>query len=220
MKEYKMGKTILVCAISLSFILSSGCRFIVPSKKDSTALNEQGTFGSGAPAWATLPKDQQIRLPANSGVIPQTFTVPEAVSLSANANASSSVSADIGRGIEVNKQQLVNEQKLKLKNKQDAEKDVASDNSEIGKIEKECPGTENAVVDAIKTENTVSRIKKYLVLTKRCPTSSSVWLWLGKDYLSIGRANDARRCAEAALSIDPNNSDAKAFLSSLNLKSE
>jgi len=215
MRKSLMSKIILSSLISFIFLLSNSCRFQVATKKDATALNEQGSFGGSAPAWASLPRDQKVRLPEDSGVLPQTFAVPESVSFTANANSSSSVSADIGRGLEINKQQSVNEQKLKLKTQQEKDNESVN-NSEIGKIEKECPGIENSLVDAIKTEDTKSRIKKYLVLTKRCSNSSSIWLWLAKDYSTLNRINDSRRCAEASLSIDPSNTEAKAFLNSLN----
>lgn len=200
-------------------LVTSSCRFIAPSTRDTTALNEQGVYNSGTPAWAKLPKNEQINLPANSGYLPETFTVPEAVAYSANANASSALAPQIGRGVEASNTNIntVDKKKNTIKNAiTSTQEDSDSRNSEIGKIESMCPGTESAIVDAIKTENVSTRINKYLRLTKRCPTSVSIWLWLAKDYSGIGRIDDAKKCARAALGIDQNNQDAINLIKELN----
>ena len=206
-------------SIALALIINlSACRFIVPTNKEASALNTQGSFSAGAPAWANLPKNQKVNLPANAGIIPQTFTVPESVAFSAQANASSAVTSNIGRGVEAenyNALEIARNNEALKKEKIAAQESQKSDDCEIGRIEAQCPGTENAVVEAIKTENISTRIKRYLILTKRCPSSASIWVWLAKDYSAIGRTDDARRCAQAAASIDPQNAEAQALLESL-----
>lgn len=198
--------------------LFSSCRFIPATNRETTALNEQGAYKSGAPAWAKLPKNEQVNLPANSGLIPETFGVPESVARTSEANASSSMSPYIGKGVEAS-QQAENKNQIKKNVKNSitgTESENLDNNSEIGKIEASCPGTESALVDAIKTENVSLRIKKYIALTKRCKSSPSIWIWLAKDYAGLGRINDAKKCARNALAIDQNNSEALSLLKELN----
>lgn len=209
-------KFILSLILLLTF---QACRFIVPTNKDSVALNERGAFGNGAPSWAQLPKDQKVNLPDNSGIIPQTFTVPEAAAFTAQANASSAVSANIGRGVELELRApngLSTEAKEEYLAKNTNKQEQVNEQSELGQIEKLCPGTETAVVDAIKTENVGTRIRKYLTLTKRCPSSANIWVWLAKDYQGLARYQDAKRCAQAALSIDSKNIEAQSILREIN----
>lgn len=197
------------------FILAniSGCRFVVPGSSETSALQSRGAFSSGAPAWAKLPKNANTSLPAKSGIIPRTHTVPDGVSMSASANASSAVRPELGKGFEEKNKEVED----KTFNSTPKKKAVTSESSQedslmispVKQIEKECPGSTNAVLDAVGTVSVQERIRKYLSLTRQCPSSAQLWVWLAKDYSSVRRYADARRCVQAALAIDPDNEEAK-----------
>lgn len=206
-----MNKIVIGLFLFLSVSSLGSCRFVAPSNQEVSSLNTSGAFSNGAPAWARLPKGQNTNLPQNAGIVPQTFTVPESVSLSANANSSSSVTAELGRGIEEDRTKV---EKLKVDEKRTLNRpgQVAKGDSVLADLDKQCPGTEDLAVDALKTEDVQVRIRKYLSLTKRCPRSPDIWVWLAKDYKSLNRFSDARRCVQAALALDAGNAGAKELL--------
>ncbi len=214
-----MNKKVLSVLLSLSIVSFASCRFVAPSGQEVRTLNTSGAFGNGAPAWARLPKGENTSLPQNAGIVPQTFTVPESVSLSAAANSSNSVTSEKGRGVEEDKREVakVNSEKVKSLNNPNQGK---KEGSVLGNLEVSCPGSEALAVEALKTEDTQMRIRKYLSLTKRCPRSSDLWVWLAKDYRSLNRFSDAKRCVQAAMAIEPNNEEASALLLELGGETE
>jgi hypothetical protein len=214
-----MNCTILKISLTLGLIFSASCRFVSPTTQEVRELNSSGVYENGAPAWAQLPKGESVALPQNAGLVPQTFTVPEAVSLSAAANASSSVNAELGRGVDVSKDEIkVQDSSNKRTLNNPIDKETSS--SPLTKLEQLCPGTEEIASKALQEEDVPTRIKKYLSLSKRCPRSSDVWVWLAKDYRLLSRISDARRCVQAALALEPQSIDAKKLSVELGEESE
>lgn len=210
----------LVTFLSLGLILLNSCRFVSPSNQEVRELNSSGAFENGAPAWAQLPKGESTALPQNAGIVPQTFTVPESVSLSAGANSSSSVTAEKGRGIVEESNKEVEKQEVHKKRTLNVPKEEAASKSPLAKLEELCPGTEDFAASALQEEDVQMRIKKYLSLSKRCPRSGDVWVWLAKDYRLLNRFSDSRRCVQAALALEPGNLEAKKLLVDLGEESE
>lgn len=209
----------LITIFSMGLIFTSSCRFVSPSNQEVRELNSSGAFENGTPAWAQLPKGESVALPQNAGLVPQTFTVPESVSLSAEANSSSSVTSDRGKGMErVKKEEAV--QSVEKRRTLNVPKENQVSVSPLLKLEELCPGTEDFASSALQEEDVHMRIKKYLSLSKRCPRSSDVWVWLAKDYRLLNRIADARRCAQAALALDSGNVDAKKLSAELGAGSE
>jgi len=202
------------------FILanSGGCRFVVPGSSETSALQSKGVFSGGAPAWAKLPNNANTTLPGKSGFMPITHTVPEGVSMSANSNASSAVRPELGRGLEEKNKEVVDKSYNSSSKKavsSASSQDEAIMSSPVKQIEKECPGSTKEVLDAVGTVSLQERIRKYLSLTRQCPSSAQLWVWLAKDYSSARRYSDARRCVQAALAIDPDNEEAKVVYKEL-----
>ncbi|HMO16620.1 MAG TPA: tetratricopeptide repeat protein [Oligoflexia bacterium] len=207
-------QTVFVLVI---FLMIASCRFVVPGSSETAALGQRGAFSGGAPAWAKSTGDGVNTLPSASGIMPRTHTVPKQVSLSSTANASTATQSAIGRGLPDEREALAGDSSAAQSGRSDprlSKREVSKQEekpSPILSLEKNCPGSERAVVDALKTELVSERIKKYLVLTRQCPSSPEVWTWLARDYYNTRRFSDARRCIQAALAIDPDNEDAKSL---------
>ncbi len=199
-------------------LFSASCRFSAPGSSETAALESKGTFSGGAPAWAKLPKEKSNVLPGRAGMMGRTHTVPRGVSMSSAANASSATAPHVGRGFtkevagEDDKKESRNTRKVEVHNPNAVD---PAQESVISRVEYECPGTESTLVDALKTEVTQERIKKFLSLTRQCPYSAEVWVLLAGEYRGLGRYSDARRCLQAAMSIDPDHEEAKKMYNSL-----
>ncbi len=205
---------------SFYLILISGCRFIVPNHQETVALNSRGVFNSAAPTWASGGSVGVSGLPKNSGLVPETFGVPESASFSALSSGSSAVAVNSSSPIirDSNGRPVLNK-----------ETDTSADNtinsikteepketSPLKRIDKVCPGIENDVISVIKTENTEQRISKYESITLTCVSSSDIWFWLAKDHLEVGNLSSARSAAQAALNLDQSNTEIKNFIEEIN----
>jgi hypothetical protein len=202
----------------LLLLLSSSCRFVSPGSSETAALESRGTFSGGAPAWVKLPKEKSSVLPGRSGIMNRTHTVPQGMSMSSGANASSAMASDVGRGFTREESDVASEDSAALRRRpevKDSSEETDSQSNVISRIESECPGIEKAVVEALKTEAVQDRIRKNLALTRQCPSSADIWLWLARDYQSVRRYADSRRCIQAALAIDPENKEANELYESL-----
>lgn len=215
----------------LLLFFSNACRFVVPGSSETAALESKGTFKAGAPSWAKLPKEKSNVLPARAGIMNQTHTIPSGMAMSSSANASPTTAAHVGRGfteeakgeVEI----LETEKSIRKTGSPSAattsvqvqENVKSADNSVLGRIEHECPGVEKTVVDALKTESSNDRIRKYLSLTRHCPYSSEIWVLLAQEYHDLRRLADTRRCLQAALAINPDHVEAKKMYDSLSSSS-
>jgi hypothetical protein len=205
-------------SVLLLILLSSSCRFISPGSSETAELESRGTFSGGVPAWVKLPKEKTSVLPGRSGIINRTHTVPQGMSMSSGANASSAMASDVGRGFTREESDVASENTEALRKRtevKDSIEETDSQSNVILRIESECPGMEKAVVAALKTESVQDRIRKNLALTRQCPSSADIWLWLARDYQSVRRYADSRRCIQAALAIDPENKEANELYESL-----
>jgi hypothetical protein len=199
------------------FLGVSACRFVVPGSSETAVLESRGAFSGGAPAWAKLPKESSNVLPGRSGIMSRTHTIPQGMSMSSAANASSATAPHVGRGFSRDDEASPEtedrfQRKVEVATPEDS---AAERDSIIGRIEYECPGTESAVVSILKTESVQERIRKYLALTRKCPYSAEIWVLLAREYKDLKRYSDARRCLQAALAIDPEHEEAKGMLDSL-----
>lgn len=210
-------ENIITFLILLATIFThSACRFKTPGSSETAALESRGAFSGGAPAWAKLPKEKSTVLPGRAGIMNRTHTIPQGMSMSSAANASSSTSPSVGRGftkeVSENDGKKTSIRKVEVN---DPNANMLTDKSVLSRIEYECPGTESLVVDALKTEDAKSRIQKFISLTRTCPYSAEIWFILAQEYQAVGRYSDASRCLQAALSVDPDHKEALEMQDSL-----
>lgn len=200
----------------LSLLSLSACRFKLPSSSEGHELKTSGAFPEKIPAWVNTNNDKAPGGAKTSGLIPEHYSAPTPA-ISTDAAVEDDTAANRSKA----------EKKEKAAAAEAAEAAAATEGTEegavpaegvdavkspIAKIETLCPGTEQSVSDALRTENTQERIRKYTTLTYKCPESSHLWVWLGKDYETQNQLADAVRCYERALIADPTDRDAAALL--------
>lgn len=200
--------------IGISAALFCSCRFKIPSQGEGQALAEAGSFPSGAPIWVKTPEGKDPARASNAGLIPRSYGAPQQVQ-SARALAPQARGSERERLDEEEDRQLREERRFGARVPQeegDGDLVEMEEESPLDRINRVCPGTEDGVSDALGTVNATERIRKYEQLVRRCPSSADLWLWLGKDYQSAGRRQEARRAFERVLVIDRDNEAAKALL--------
>ncbi len=188
--------------IALSCFTLSACRFTVPSSGDGQHLLERGVFGEKVPAWVNQSKSESMH-GTDSGIVPSTYSVPSAIKTS--------------RSVAPTGIQRVEQEREELEANEESDSEELAINSKeespLDRIEKECPGLESAVSEALRTEARAQRIRKYESLTLRCPGSADLWFWLAKDYQDANQLVQAARSFERTLLIDPSNEAAQALQS-------
>ena len=197
----------IVLALLASVFLNS-CRFKLPSVNEGQVFKRSGAFTTEVPGWVNQNRDEAPELTTNSGVLPLAAGTSASVEQS---RASLPTGAAAVQGELQHKIKKGSEERNKAKIAEG--NDQIDDNSPLGRIEAVCPGLESDVSDSLTTTDTESRIRKYESLTRRCPDSADLWLWLGKDYQSEKRLAEASRCFERVLLIDGSNEVAQALLS-------
>ena len=187
---------LLICG---STLLLSGCRFTSPSVEEQEVLAQKGAFAGGAPAWSSM---------SNIGRSKNELIPTEYGTRSINDSTDRTFSASRNERFE----QRAKLDELMKEEDTGAIEDVR-DSSPIARITALCPSAEQPVTEAITTTDRDARIQKYRRLTRSCPNSADLWLWLGRDYKDAGRASEARQALEQAAYLDPNNAEVKQLLS-------
>ncbi|OVE80199.1 hypothetical protein BVY02_01050 [bacterium J17] len=202
--------SIAILAISFLLFFTAGCRFKSPTVQEQKELVNRGSFPRGVPPWippaAISGKPKRL----SSGFISESFSgpgnaVPARTGLS---KESDSLQSD---------DDLEEERRTSASNTQeDVRIDLSGDTPKaddpLSRISGVCSGMETEVNDALLTVNVEQRIAKYKSLVNRCPASSDLWLWLGKEYKLQGRNVEAGRCFEKVLVIDNDNEEAESLL--------
>ena len=164
------------------------------------------------PSWVNQSGSTSPRA-STSGVVPSSFGVAPAVA----------ASRATGNSLGDSSQKGVNEILKKASDRQAASSSNSSNrslgsvqdsstNSALEKISKNCPQIENQVLEAIQLVDVESRISSYQKLSRRCPSSPDLQIWLARDYKDTGNLGDAKRSIEKALSVDPGNPEAVDLL--------
>lgn len=206
----------VLCGILVLVFGAVGCRFQMPSSSEGTTLASKGVFPGGVPSWVRQPEDGERFKASSSGVIPHGYTTPPAVQINSatipdvnletppstaerkrDASRERLAGADIDRTSEV------------------AGEDEDESNSPLARIAALCPGMESSVSEALRTEAQGLRIQKYEKLTRACPESEDLWIWLGKDYQSAGMLVQAMRSFERVLVVNSSNEEAQELLASV-----
>jgi hypothetical protein len=209
----------LVCiAIALALISATSCRFQSPNASEGQHLVNTKVFPAKVPPWVMQSKDSPRQPVADAGLVPQSYSAPPIVK--ENAASVPNPVADTIEGKEIASTPATEE---KAKAEKEKEKNPATLNPEesrkelspLDRIALVCPGAESAVKDALQTAAVAARVQKYEKLTKRCPQSWDLWLWLGKDYESENKLAEAGRCYERVLTLDYENEVAQALLANV-----
>ncbi|MCB0321957.1 MAG: tetratricopeptide repeat protein [Bdellovibrionales bacterium] len=200
--SFSCNRTCLSFVTLAALVVVAGCRFKAPSTAEGRHLADQKVFAGAVPAWVNQTQEKRPTFAVKSGLVPQSYTVPTAVA-SSNRLGPDGFTEEQGEGAERT------EEGTRLGRAEQVER---NDDSPLDRIEQLCPGLEASVSDALRTVNTPSRIEKYERLTRGCPASADLWLWLGKDYEAEGRLVEANRSFENVLVHDPGNEAAEALL--------
>ena len=196
-------KTVLLLLLTITIFAS--CRFTVPNASDNRALVKKRAFPAGVPPWAAQADADRPQLRANAGLVPQSFSVPAAVSVTRSSVPTAASQLELRQESEATGDILAaDEAAIQEKERSD---------SPLDRIEQVCPGIEDGVTEALKTTDTASRVRQYESLTTRCPNSWDLWLWLAKDYESTGRYVEANRSLERVLTLNRTSEAAQALLS-------
>ena len=199
----KLSATALVIVLS-----SSACRFVLPDFNEGQTLARRGAFPSELPTWVKPLADQDIKRPSSSGMIPLSYGTPGIVR---SAQTQAGDSDDKNRKKDRRKLAGIGSAASNQAGLSTAG-DGGDSDSPLDRILELCPGIESGVSEALRTESAKDRIAKYNSLTLRCPNSSDLWFWLGKDYESLRRYSDAIRSYERVLALEPENKAAKVLL--------
>ncbi len=201
---------IFVAALLLCSLCS--CRFKAPTQSEGQAFAKAGAFPNGLPGWVQPPEGSSAARREDAGIIPRSF----GPSIQAKRSRSLAPQSrdDNREDVEERKRKVaeVRQQQLEEQQKSSTSIENQADESPLDRIERMCPGLESGVSDALRTENTTKRIRKYSKLTRRCPSSADIWFWLGKDYETAGRYQEAARAYERVLALDHDNDVARALL--------
>lgn len=223
----------------------AGCRFKVPNVGEGQEFARRGAFPEGAPSWVQVPPELGVQRTASAGIVPLNYSAPPVVKNSQASIPSGEMAPepDPTRDRAAMQRRSAQSAGTRMGARSDATSSkaeatssmaetgspmaeatapVSSAVSPIGeavgslaKIDQLCPGTEKRVNDALTTTDMAERIAKYEALTARCPESSDLWVWLGKDYESMKMFSDAGRCYQRAIGLDPSNAEAKSLYDGL-----
>jgi hypothetical protein len=174
----------------LVLVTLSACSFSVPTEEEQMKLVQDPNFPGGAPPWFSNAAGGNASL--GNGIIPQTVTP---------------VASLAARTAEVQYPLLVRSEDLAKAAETPA---VAKATSSLDRIANQCSGTEDAVNAALTNTNREAKIKQYEALTKKCPMSADLQLWLSQEYLKANKLIQARTGFEQVLVLDPTNEEAKA----------
>lgn len=194
-----MARTSLVFVLTACVTVTAfgACRFVVPGVPEQKKLMEDKTFPAGAPPWIANRVDSVSN--RQGGLIPQSYTPPMDVS-----GERPGVATAGPRGMETKEAQK----------RAGAETSLAV--SPLERISSFCPGTDDDVTSAMTTLDRTKRIEKYQSLTKTCPRSADLWLWLAVDYQKSEQFIPARRAYEQVLILDAHNDAARRGLAEVN----
>ena len=202
----------LVSAAVVLLCSFCSCRFKSPTQSEGQAFAEAGGFPNGLPAWVQpLEGSDPARL-GKAGIISRSYG--PSIQVERSRAQAPQARASYREELEEERRQVaaVRERRAELESSDSSGVDNKADESPLDRIERSCPGLESAVSEALRIENTNARILEYSKLTRRCPSSSDLWFWLGKDYDSAGRHQEAARAFERVLALDKDNDVAKALL--------
>jgi len=193
------------------FLVPAGltsCRFKFPSVNEGQEFKRSGVFTDRVPAWVNQNRDEDPQLEVSLGALPQK------AGSSATLRQSRANVPTGGLAVQNELAEKLKERKEEFNRASQAEAvKTVDEGSPLGRIGSLCPGLESQVSDALTTTDAPARIRQYENLTRRCPDSADLWLWLGKDYQSVNRLAEASRCFERVLLIDSSNEVAQALLS-------
>ena len=188
-------KNTFIISLSALTVLTSACSFSVPSREEQNQLIQDKTFPAGAPPWfanSVAGRTGYGTQNAGNGIVPQVISP-----LQASAAKQEAVEYPI----------LVRAEELKER-QQAKQSEVAK--SPLQRIDEVCPEAEAQVNAAITTTNRQEKIKQFEALTKKCPMSADLQLWLSQEYLRANNLVAARAGFSQVLVLDPRNEDAKA----------
>jgi len=174
----------------------SACSFSVPSAEEQKQLVQDKNFVAGTPAWFVNSAGGQSG--GQSGMVASNGIIPSAVAPLPSLDA---------RTAEVQYPMLVRSEEIA---KAEESKPVASAKSSLERISQQCSASESEVNTALTNIDRESKIKQYEALTKKCPMSADLQLWLSQEYLKVNKLIAARSGFEQVLVLDPTNEDAKA----------
>ncbi len=253
-------------------VISSGCRFQVPTVAEQQYLQEQGAFAGGEPSWVVSGTAAGRLGGGAGGLIPQSFgsaagtnpkrapvtssrdagssaggllvpsqireakqaelaarsriggTADSSVSSLASAEASKTIDPRASSAIDSKlagaaSAPLNNTQRLDEAQFVDRRVGGAAKESPLARIDRLCPGLESEVVKALQVVELAARRQIYESLVVRCPNSSDLWAWLGRDYEAEGKLDRAGRCYEKSLRIDPSSTELRKSLTAIHSKS-
>jgi len=174
----------------LTVCILSACSFSVPSRDEQAKLIQDKTFAGGAPAWFSSSATGVGAVQSN-GIVPSTVQP---------LNSLESRTADVQYPMLVRAEEIANAQETKP---------VEKPKSALDRIAEQCPGSESDVNSALTNVDRESKIKQYEALTKKCPNSADLQLFLSQEYLKANKLVAARTGFEQVLVLDPTNEEAK-----------
>jgi hypothetical protein len=206
----------LVCiAIALVLLGTTSCRFQSPNASEGQHLVNAKVFSAKVPPWIMQSKDNPRQPVANAGFVPQSYSVPQVVKDNAVSVPNPVVDTIEFKENAVTTAEKKDKAEKEMKPPTLTPEEARKELSPLDRIAQVCPGAESSVKDALQTAATHARIPKYEKLTKRCPQSWDLWLWLGKDYESEQKLAEAGRCYERVLTLDYANEVAQALLANV-----
>lgn len=173
----------------IPFLILAACTVKVPSVEEQQELVRRRTFPGGVPAWFAQAGGNTPM--ASSGFMPATLSTPPALQ---------------SRTEDVTYPVLVRADELKPR---DVRTGVEQELSVLERINRECPGNEKEINQALTNINRTERISQYQTLTTKCPMSPELLLLLGDDYKKAAKFLDARTTYQQVLVLDPSNEKAK-----------
>jgi hypothetical protein len=171
-------------------LLLAACTLKVPSVEEQQELVRRRTFPGGVPAWFAAGAGGNAQI-ASGGFMPAMLSAPPAIQ---------------ARTEDVTYPVLVRADELKP---QDVKTGAEQELSVLDRINRECPGNEKEINQALTNTNRSERISQYQTLTRKCPMSPDLLLWLADDYRKAGQFIDARTTYQQVLVLDPASEKAK-----------
>jgi hypothetical protein len=171
----------------------TACSFSVPSRDEQSKLVQDKVI-AGAPVWFA-------NAGAGTGAVAQNGIIPSTVQPLPSLE---------GRTVDVQYPMLVRAEEI---SKAQETKPVVTPKSALDRIAEQCSGSENEVNAALTNVDRDAKIKQYEALTKKCPNSADLQLWLSNEYLKANKLVAARTGYGQVLVLDPTNEDAKIGIS-------